>query len=189
MKRVFIVHGWSGGPDDAWMPWLDQKLTERGFKVVRLSMPHPDEPTIDDWVQTLADAVGAPDADTFFVGHSIGVQTILRYLARLPEGARVGSVACVAGFFTLSELPTDEAAIAAPWLTTSFDVHRVRHVAASIFAVFSDDDPDVPIENRLLFQERLGAKTVLEHGKGHFSDDAGVREVPAVLAFLLEDAQ
>jgi predicted alpha/beta hydrolase family esterase len=184
-KRVFIVHGWGGSPNEAWMPWLDRELTAHGFQVSRLSMPHSDEPTIDDWVSTLAEAVGTLDEETHFIGHSIGVQTVLRYLAGLPESARLGKVVCVAGFFTLN-LRSEDEAIAKPWLETPFNEERVRTVAPEIFALFSDDDPDVPRENQRFFEDRLGAKTIMEHGKGHFSEDSGVTELPAARDFLLE---
>lgn len=51
--------------------------------------------------------------------------------------------------------------------------------------IFSDDDPDVDMGNKELFEERLGAKTLVEHNKGHFSDDAGVKELPSALNALL----
>lgn len=186
-KRVFIVHGWGGNPDEAWMPWLDRELTARGFQVHRLAMPHPDEPTIDDWVGTLVDAVGIPDADTHFVGHSIGCQTIMRYCAGLSESMRVGRVVCVAGFFTLSgteEDPEDEV-IRQAWLSAPLDTAHVHAVTERILGIFSDDDPVVPLENVEFFKDRLGAETVVDHGKGHYSEDSGVKELPVALDFLL----
>ena len=37
-----------------------------------------------------------------------------------------------------------------------------------------------------LFEKYLNAKTIIEHNKGHFSDDAGVKELPVVLDELLK---
>ena len=182
MKRVFVVHGWGGNPDEAWMPWLDRELTSRGFEVHRLAMPHPDEPAIEDWVSTLADAVGAPDADTHFVGHSIGVLTILHYLAGQSE--KVGKVVSVAGWFTLTNLEPGEEHRARLWMDEPLDTEHVKEVASEILAIFSDDDEVVPLENVDFFRDRLGATTVVEHNKGHFSQDSGVTELPAALKFL-----
>lgn len=189
-KRAFIVHGWGGHPDEAWMPWLDRKLASYGFRVYRLSMPNPDEPVIADWVGTLAAAVGTPDRDTHFIGHSIGVQTVLRYLAGLSEHTRVGKVVCVAGWIqrdSLQDLEPDEIPIAKLWMETPIDFTRVRTVAGPILAIFSDNDPVVVPDNDHRFQQLLGAKTITEHGKGHFSDDSGVTELPAALRFLASD--
>ena len=37
-----------------------------------------------------------------------------------------------------------------------------------------------------LFEKNLNAKTLIEHNKGHFSDDAGVKELPSALEAILE---
>ena len=50
-----------------------------------------------------------------------------------------------------------------------------------VVALFSDDDPVVPLSDAKLFEERLGAKVIVEKGNGHFDDDAGVTELPVVL--------
>lgn len=77
-KRVFIIHGWDGSPQNCWFPWLKNELEKKGFSVGVPPMPHPEIPTISDWVNCIAVAVGQPDENTFFVGHSIGCQAILR---------------------------------------------------------------------------------------------------------------
>ena len=185
MQRVFIIHGWGGNPQEAWMPWLDRELTAAGFDVKRLPMPHPDEPTIRDWVQTLAHAVGMPDADTHFVGHSVGCQTIMRHLAQLPASTKVGKLVLVAPWFGLVNLEPGEGPIAQPWLETPIDTDRVRTIAREILAIFSDDDPVVPKDNVEMYRERLSAHTVVLHAKGHLSEDSGVTELPEARDFLV----
>lgn len=76
-KRVFIIHGWDGHPDEQWFPWLKKELEQRGFEVYVPQMPKTEEPRIDIWVPYLRGLVGRPDQDTYFVGHSIGPQAIL----------------------------------------------------------------------------------------------------------------
>ena len=186
-KRVFIIHGWDGSPQSCWLPWLKNKLEEKGFVVQALSMPHPENPTIVDWVNYLADAVGEPDKNTYFVGHSIGCQAILRYLGQLQKP--VGGVVCVAGFFRLLHLATEEEKeIAKPWLEVQLDFKQIKESAGKIIAIFSDDDPDVDLGDKELFEKYLDAKTILEHQKGHFSDDAGVKEAPSALDAVMEIA-
>ena len=187
-KRVFIIHGWDGSPQNCWFPWLKNKLEEKGFVVQVLSMPHPVNPTIVDWVNYLADAVGKADKNTYLVGHSIGCQTILRYIAQLQKP--VGGVVCVAGFFRLLHLVTDEEKeIAKPWLETQMDFEKIKESTNRIIAIFSDDDPDVDLGDKELFEKYLGAKTIVEHQKGHFSDDAGIKELPSALESVLEIAE
>jgi uncharacterized protein len=185
-KRVFIIHGWDGSPQNCWFPWLKNELEKKGFTVQALSMPHPENPTIEDWVQHLSSIVGKSDGDTYFVGHSIGCQTILRYVERLPKP--VGGIVCVAGFFRLPHLVTkQEKEIAKPWLESEVDYNRVKQNAHKVVAIFSDNDPNVDLRDKDLFEERLDARTVVEHKKGHFGDSS-IKELPSALDAVLEIA-
>ncbi|KKQ37224.1 MAG: hypothetical protein US53_C0024G0012, partial [Candidatus Woesebacteria bacterium GW2011_GWA1_37_7] len=47
-------------------------------------------PKIKEWVPFLQENMSNPDEETHFVGHSIGCQTILRYLETLSEKTKVG---------------------------------------------------------------------------------------------------
>src|SRR3989344_1157111 len=89
MKRVFVIHRWSGGPEDDWRPWLKEELEAKGYEVVVPEMPETEHPQIGKWVAKIAEVVGMPDENTYFVGHSIGCQTIMRYLQTLPEATKI----------------------------------------------------------------------------------------------------
>ena len=185
-KRAFIIHGWDGYPDEGWFPWLKAELEKNGFQVQVPVMPEPAEPKIEAWVSHLSKIVGDVDENTFFVGHSIGCQTILRYLESLPADKIVGGAIFVAGWFTLTNSETEEEKrIGKPWLETPIDFEKVKQHTKKFFAVFSDDDEVVPQENKKLFEEKLGAKTAIEHGKGHFSGSDGVKELSSVLEEIL----
>lgn len=148
-------------------------------------MPDPKNPTIESWVGHLSKIVGVPDEDTYFVGHSIGCQAILRYVEQLQKP--VGGVICVAGF--LNSLNLDDGGkekIAKPWLETPLNYEEIKKGSGKIIAIFSDNDESVGLENKNLFEKYLNARTILEHDKGHFSDDAGIKEMPSALKAILE---
>lgn len=52
-KRVFIIHGWGGYPDEGWLPWLKIELEKKNFEVFIPAMPDTDEPKINSWVSHL----------------------------------------------------------------------------------------------------------------------------------------
>ncbi|OGF62831.1 hypothetical protein A2662_02910 [Candidatus Giovannonibacteria bacterium RIFCSPHIGHO2_01_FULL_45_33] len=186
-KKVFIIHGWDGSPQNCWFPWLKNELSKNGFDVTVPSMPDPENPKIEDWVRHLSTVAGKPDVNTYFVGHSIGCQTILRYIEGLKKP--VGGVVCIAGFFRLLHLTTnEEKEIAKPWLETPMNYEKIRLNANKITAVFSDNDPDVDLGDKELFEKKLGAKTIVEHNMGHFDDDAGIKKLPSALDAILEIA-
>ncbi len=187
-KRVFVIHGWEGSPKEGWFPWLKKRLTAEGFNVSVLAMPHPDRPVIDSWVPFLKRQVGIPDEETFFVGHSIGCQTICRYLETLPKEARIGGAILVAGWVHLTPEATKEegaSEIVKPWLETPIHWENVLVHTKNFAAIFSDDDPFVPLADADIFKRRLGAKIIIGRGKGHFSGSDGITELPAVLDELL----
>ncbi len=172
MKRVFIVHGWEGYPEEGWFPWLKTKLEEKGFQVFVPQLPDAANPRIYNWVPALKNAVGIPDEETYFVGHSMGCQTIARYLESLPEGTVIGGAVFVVGFFKRLMGLEDDVNVQETdrhWLDTSLDLQKVKSHLPKSVAIFSDDDPWVPLDNQDDFQDILGSKIIIESNKGHFS--------------------
>lgn len=187
-KRVFIIHGWDGYPEEGIFPWLKGELQKRGFAVFDPAMPDPIRPKIEAWVSFLAKQVGTPDENTFFFGHSMGAQGILRYLESLPEGLKVGGAVFLAGFVHLTdevyEIEEDHAVVK-PWLEMPLDWEKVKSHANKFVSIFSDDDPIVPLSDAKIFERELGAKIVIEKGKGHFSGSSGIKELPSALEAVL----
>jgi predicted alpha/beta hydrolase family esterase len=109
-KRVFIIHGWGGNPDEHWLPWLKSELEQKGYEVVVPQMPNTNKPVIEEWVNHLSEIVGEVDAQTYFVGHSVGCQTILRYL-ETQAGKKAGGCVLVAAWFKLEDLESLETRI------------------------------------------------------------------------------
>ncbi len=170
---------------------MKKELEDKGYQVQVPTMPDSAEPKIETWVPFLAELIGTPDQDTYLVGHSIGCQTILRYLDTLKGEEKLGGIVLVAGWLhKLESLYTEEEIkIAKPWLEIPIDFENVKSHTKNTVAVFSDDDEFVPIDNIELFKEKLEAKTFLEHAKGHFSQETGIKELPVVLEELLKMAQ
>ena len=129
MKRVILVHGWGGGPKGGWFSWVKQELEKKNWKIIAPQMPETNNPIIDAWVSKLEEVAGEVDKDTYFIGPSMGCQTILRYLENLNEDKKVGGCIFVAGWFNLLETAYEEElekAIAKPWLDTLIDFDKVK---------------------------------------------------------------
>lgn len=191
-KRVFIVHRWGADPDYDWYPWLKGMLAERGFEVVVPKMPNTDEPHILTWVPYLAEIVGKADENTYFVGHSIGCQTILRYLEPLDRSVKVGGAVFVAGWFHLipASLETNEIKeIAKEWESNPIDFQMVRDHLNKSLACFSDNDPYVPLSESRVFESALGSKIIIHPNRGHFTKEDGVSELHIALNEILKFAK
>lgn len=194
MKRVVIVHGWYGNPEEGWFPWLKKELEKREHDVYIPSMPNPHEPEINSWVEKLSEVIHTPADDLILVGHSIGCQTILRYLATLSPLVKIAGVVMVAPWVILTNINDEEKRIAVPWL----DIDTIppypvisKHVSKdNFYCIFSDNDKYVPLEdNSEFFQNRYGSKVLVEKNKGHMGGDDKILELPIVLSVVNEITQ
>lgn len=184
MKRVIFVHRWSGGPLDDWRPWLKSELEKLGYEVLNPEMPDTDVPVIEKWINHLASVAGTPDAETYFIGHSIGCQAILRYLETLTTP--VGGALFVAGWFNLENLEDEESEeIAKPWIETPIDLEKIRRVLSKSTLIISEDDPYGAFkENTEKFSEFV-TRTVVLRDAGHITQE----KQPTVLSEFLSLTQ
>ena len=181
-KRVYLIHGWNGSPDGGWKPWLKQELEKQGFEVTIPTMPNSAHPQMDEWLDNLNKTVGQVDDQCYFVGHSLGCITILRYLERLRE-EKIGGVILVAGF--TSNLGVKELENFFPDLG-HIDWNKIKSHCDKFVAIHSDNDPYVSTHyGEDIFQKHLGAQYILEHNKKHFSGNDGINELPTLLEVLL----
>ncbi len=188
-KRVFIIHGWDGYPEEGWFPWLKRELEGRRFEVHVPQLPDAKYPKFEKWTSALAEAVGKADEQTYFVGHSMGTKTIIKYCEGLPEKTKIGGVVFVAGFLKrLTGLEDDPEVheYARNWLEAPVDLNKTKSHFDKSIAIFSDNDNYVPLDNQDDFRDKLGSKVVIQHGMKHFSGSQGFKELPIALESLLE---
>lgn len=185
MKRIIIVHQWMAGADGDWRPWLKIELEKLGYKVFVPEMPDIDTPIIEAWVTKLTEIVGTPDTNTYFIGHSIGCQTILRYLETIDTP--VGGAVFVAGWFNLENLESDEIReIAKPWIETPIDLEKVKSVLPKATLIISDNDPFGCFEENKNKFSKIITKEIVLSGAGHISADDGLTELSIVLEEIQE---
>lgn len=181
MKKVYIIHGYTGYPDKNWFPWLKSELEKLGAEVKVLAMPHTEAPQYSEWLPYIKSKVINPDENTYFVGHSLGCITILQYLNNLEQGIKVGGVVLVAGFSTPIHFTE---------LNSFFDVplneDKIKNDTNKIVAINSDNDPHVPYWQAEELEKRFGAELVKVHNGQHLNEKAGYKEIPLVLEKLKE---
>ncbi|MEK6792630.1 MAG: alpha/beta hydrolase [Nanoarchaeota archaeon] len=182
MKKAIIIHRWDGKPDSDWYQSVSESLKEKEFQVEVPEMPNTAEPEIIAWINKLKEIVPKPNIETYFIGHSIGCQTILRYLESLKGAVQVGKIVLVAPFFTLQNIEDRESErIVKPWLETRIDFEKVKIHLSTLTTIFSDNDPFVSLSDKEIFKSLLGAKVIVEHDKGHFTKDDGFTDFPLVV--------
>ena len=183
MNKIYIVHCWGGTCDDGWYPWLDNELSDSNNAVYRFTMPNTLNPQIDEWVSFLDSQVDVLDDNTYFVGHSIGCQTIMRYL-QSKDICKIGGILFVTPWLDLLDYAiADEESynIAKPWLTEKIDFDKVKLFTNNINCIFSDDDYFVSLDQKDKFEKLLGAFCVVVKGKGHISQDDNIYKLNEIL--------
>ena len=183
-KRAFLIHGWKGYPEEGWRPWLKKKLEEKRFEVVIPAMPDTAAPTMDKWVPYLTKVVEIPDENTYFVGHSLGCITILRYLEILKEDQKAGGTVLVAGFAHDLEYDGYKGELSS-FFRAPLDWEKIKKHCFKFISIHSDDDTWVSVKHSGIFREKLGAEAIIMHNMKHFSGDDGINELPIVLDRIL----
>ncbi len=179
--KVVIIHGYGGEPMHGWRPWLKEELEARGFAVSVPAMPSPNEPRAEEWVAAIEREVGDAGENCILVGHSLGCTAILKYLESAKR--KVAGAVLVAGFVGGMG---EEFSVLANFLDKPVDWQHVKRMCPKFAAIFSDNDPYVPLSQEKIFREKLGAKTLVLHARGHFSSSEGTTELPEALDAILE---
>jgi len=200
-KRIVCVNGWGSTPADNWMTTVLPILEARGAEVIRFSVV-PGSQSMEDSIAALAAQVGPVDLNTFFLGQSVGNQIIVRYLAGLPEGSRVGGLFGVAAWIVLQAKCKEEreawidtfmeehAAALAPYLDSAPINHaRLWEVCRNINCLVSEDDgfniDDRGAENADLLEKNWGANVEVVTGRRHFIfNELQVSDRRALLRFF-----
>jgi len=76
-----------------------------------------------------------------------------------------------------------EELVARPWLERPLDWAKIGRSVDAIVGIFSDNDRWIPTEGEALVRE-LGGKTMMLHGRSHFSGDDGCHDLPELLDAL-----
>lgn len=181
--RAVVIHRWDGNPNSDWYPWLKNELDNKGFKVKIPTMPNTSEPKIKAWVSHLKKIVGELDNETYFVAHSIGCQTVMRFLEKENYNGKIGKMVFVAGWFKLDNLEDEEVKeIANPWTNTPINFNKVKEKISKITVFLSSNEPYGFInDNARIFRERLNARVIILENRGHFTEDDGIKKLPEVL--------
>lgn len=182
MKRVIIVHGWAGDPTGNWFPWLKSELIKESVEVLSLSMPDSEHPDQDVWVDYIKENVKNPDENTYFVGHSLGGITILRYLESLPDATKIGGIVLVASFARPIGYTEPDG-----FCQTIVNFEKIKKMTSNkIVLIHSDNDAYVSNEVGKHLHDNLGCKLISIHNGGHLTSSDGYVQFPEVLEALKE---
>lgn len=188
MKKIYLIHGWDGYPENCWFPWLKNELESRGFEVFVPAMPGTEKPVKSVWLEAMRNIVSNPDQDTYFVGHSMGCQAIQRYLEQLPEEIIIKGSVFVAGWIDhphWEDRTEEELEVVNDWFQVPKDYEKIKNHCKNFVSIFSDNDPFISQDNWEQAKEKLNSKNIILSKMGHFDDYENKTELPEALNAIL----
>ncbi len=179
MKKVFIIHGFQGSPNGGWRPWLMAELEKQDVYACALSMPSPDEPVCNEWVEEISRHIDINKTNEIYLaGHSLGVPAILRYLENTKAENIYGAV-LVSG----PSEKNDNRKIDS-FLETPFNFEVINSKCKSFSIIHGDNDPNVPLNNAETLSKELNGELVVVKNGGHLNGSAGWLTLPQCLEAL-----
>jgi predicted alpha/beta hydrolase family esterase len=178
--QVYIIHGYGASPTNHWFPWLKDKLIADDHQVSVLHMPNSSNPRQEEWLDTLASSIKSIDNYTYFVTHSLGSITLLKYLEQLNPLPIFGGFILVSGFSKpLSILPSLN-----PFTEQEVDYNKIISATNSRTVIAAKDDNIVPYQFSQNLSKQLDASFFPVEKGGHFLEGDGYITFPSVYDIL-----
>lgn len=173
-----IFHGIGDSPQSYWIPYVKEKLEEKGYTVWTPQLPQSDRPALQIQVPFVLKQ-GTFTSETVMIGHSSGVPLILGVLEQLP--GKVKQVIGVSGFVEVINPQLKE-------LIKVFSWEKIRVNAQEFFFINSDNDPwgATDRQGRLML-DHLGGTQIIRKGEGHMGSDTyhqPYKEFPFLLKLI-----
>lgn len=181
MKRAIIIHGWEEKPTGQWLPYIGEKLQEKGWIVEIPEMPNTKNPKLSEWMKKLESL--NPDENTLLIGHSLANALILKYLEK-PE-TNIKGVVMVAAWDWLME---DVKEFHKTFFETGFDYKKLKEKNIPLIIVNSTTDPWIDFKTaKENWETKLGSKFIGIENAGHFMEKDGYKEFPRLIEIIEEE--
>jgi len=175
-----FVHGFGGGPDKHFFPWLKKELERGGHTVVALELPNTKNPNIEEQIGFLKNEVQF-DENTVVVAHSLGSVVALKTIELLKK--RIHKLVLIGGFVD-TEIEHSER----DFLKTfnwKFDYEKIKEHIQQIVILQDENDDSVPFTQAEKIQRNLGGSLVRTIAdKPHFRGDIEKAVLRASLPIL-----
>jgi predicted alpha/beta hydrolase family esterase len=186
MKKVLLIHGFTGNGNGVWFPWMKCELESRGYGVFTPSMPEACHPDLQKWVDALEPYYRLLDEHDVIVAHSLGSKAALHTILRVRK--KIGRLILVASPIgeyryrdwekRIREKPNEDQRAVQRFWECHLPIEEISHFT-KVTLIVSDDDTATPL---LKFDNIPDDwKKQIWHGCGHFCQSA----LPALLGEIV----
>jgi len=160
MNHYLIVPGLGNSGPDHWQTYFESQ----GPHFIRINQQEWNEPSCDDWVSAIDNAISAIDlSSVILIGHSLGCTTIAHWAKR--SGKKIKGALMVA--------PSDIENPIYTFPATGFSPIPIDPIHFPTIVVASSNDPWVSLDRAGFFAESWGSKLIDIGNAGHINADAG----------------
>jgi len=169
---IYLVPRWAGNIHSDWYDWLTLEIKNNfQIEICRLEMPDWNEPNIEKSLEYLKSNIQELNENTFFIGHSVGCQAILRFLnLKLNDNPdlKIAGVLFVAAWFKVDK----------PWISLKpwqnnqiIDFERIAKQVLYRKVILSNNDPFTSNfnENKKFWESKLNADVEILPNHLHFN--------------------
>ncbi len=150
-----------------------------GYCFIAPQMPAPTIPDIESWVETATEAIGTLGDNPILIGHSLGTNILLRYLAKYkgPEPEQAKALILVSGFLQPGRRDAEK------FFPPILNIEKVAMRAQKIFNIYSDDDKLVKPIKSIELADQIGGEKIRLSGYGHFLNKQ-TPQLPELLSII-----
>ncbi|MFP3918353.1 alpha/beta hydrolase [Lysinibacillus telephonicus] len=171
MNRLYLIDGYGGSPEINWLSNIEQKYKNR-FDIQIIPYTNPTEANVVQWDLDLERGIEAPK-DAYFICHSLGCITFLRYLQR--HGIKIKGAILVSGFKNEIE--------AFPQFNPYFKGLKEvswKDLIGDAYVISSKTDQIINWKFTYELADVLESPFILLPHGGHFSSGEGIVEMPVI---------
>jgi len=181
--KIILIHGLAATKKSNWFPWIETQVKHNlGLSLQSISLPHSKIPNRDKWLGSLNKEILCPDENTFFIAHSLGCITLLKYIEGLPDTIVVGGVILISAF--------DESLPLIPLINSFVErkpiYGRIIPKVRNIKVIGSTNDIIVPIKYTKKVAAQLHASVTEIQRAGHFTTQDGYTSFPELYSILVK---
>jgi len=150
-----LLHGFTGGPNNDFHPWIKKELEKRGYKVQIPALPNTDHPTEQEQVEYVLQNVEF-DENTILMGHSLGSVVALKVVEKLDK--KIAGLVLAAGFVEAKFNDHDR-----PFKETfkwEFDFAKIKKNVGFVKVLRDSSDSVVPAKQADILAEKLEGRVV-----------------------------
>ena len=171
---VYIIHGYTSSSNAEWFPWIKRMLNEDGINVSVFDMPNSNNPIAIQWIEHLDRNIKKITRETYFIAHSLGCITLLRYLEKQSENAEIGGIIFVSGFIKKNpKYPNFD-----QFIKEDLNMKKIIKMTENRFVFSAPNDPYVPYTFSCELAKQFNANLVTIENGGHFIGQEGFYEFP-----------